>query len=121
MGFKCPKCHKDFGLDRNKLQEHFEENPECATEGYIRTELWKVSVGIKKANKPYGDRGKENVTHRKYEYISPKHIWSKTNLISNDDGSDTVVCSRCGLKAKRFGDKFVFDMRSTRKIQHCID
>ena len=22
MGFKCPKCHKDFGIDKKSLEEH---------------------------------------------------------------------------------------------------
>lgn len=29
MGFRCPNCHQDFGLDQDKLKEHFEKNPEC--------------------------------------------------------------------------------------------
>ena len=29
MGFRCPKCSKEFGLDQKKLNEHFEKNPEC--------------------------------------------------------------------------------------------
>lgn len=22
MGFRCPKCHKDFGIDKKSLEEH---------------------------------------------------------------------------------------------------
>lgn len=29
MGFRCPKCGEEFGLDQEKLNEHFGKNPEC--------------------------------------------------------------------------------------------
>ena len=35
MGFRCPKCKKDFGYDREKLQEHFSENDACAFESVM--------------------------------------------------------------------------------------
>ncbi len=27
MGFRCPKCHKDFGVNKKALEEHI---PQCA-------------------------------------------------------------------------------------------
>lgn len=30
MGFKCPKCHQDFGLNKEKLAKHFLSNPKCS-------------------------------------------------------------------------------------------
>lgn len=122
MGYKCPNCHKDFGFDRERLNEHFENNPECNAESYVRTEIWKISVGIKKPKYPYGSRwNKEPKETRHYDHISENHVWEKENIVSNSDGSDTVVCKRCGLKAKRFYDHFEFDMRNYRKIENCID
>lgn len=119
MGYKCPKCHKDFGNDRDALYEHLSFNAECATEAFIRTELWKVSVGIKKPKIRYGARGKEEKETRIIENISPLHIWEKVNIVTNPDGSDTVICKNCGLKAKRYFDKLEFDRRYTHKIQYC--
>lgn len=122
MGYKCPNCHKDFGLDKPKLDEHFAKNPTCAAEAYVRTELWKISVGIKKPHLPYGQRWNDKPKKsRHYNQISKKHIWEKLNLVTNSDGSDTLKCKRCGLKVKRYYDKFVFDMRYYRKIENCID
>ena len=120
MGYKCPNCHKDFGFDREKLNEHLASSPKCAAEAYVRTEIWKVSVGIKKAKIPYGRRG-DDVQHRVVDEVSENHHWVKQNLVANPDGSDTMVCSRCGLKAKRFGSSMQYDMRYTHKIQYCID
>ena len=57
MGYKCPKCHQDFGFDKNKLDEHLFNNPECNAEAYLFTEILPISLGIKKAKHPYGQRG----------------------------------------------------------------
>jgi hypothetical protein len=116
MGYRCPNCHKDFGLgenSKNELYKHFQENPECASEAYVYTELWEKSVKLNKA--PL------KTTKRCFNKISDKHIWVKSNVISNKDGSDIMVCKRCGLKAKRYGSSFEFDMRSIYKIENCID
>ena len=122
MSFRCPNCHKDFGYDQAALYKHLENNSECKVEAFVQTHIREISLGIKKAKHPYGDRGKENtVNKRVIDEVSPNHIWVKENLISNDDGSDNIVCKRCGLKAKRKGSSMTFDMRYTRKIQHCID
>lgn len=118
MGFRCPNCHKDFGLDKSKLDEHFSKNPECATEAWVHTELWKKSIGIKT---PTSKAKKETSRKRHIYSISPNHHFVKQNIISKDDCSDIVVCSNCGLKAKRFGSSMKFDMRYTRLIQNCLD
>lgn len=47
MGYRCPNCFQDFGLDKSKLEEHFSKNPECATEAWVYTDLWKKIIGIK--------------------------------------------------------------------------
>lgn len=118
MGYRCPNCFQDFGLDKSKLDEHFSKNPECATEAWVHTDLWKKSISIKSSK--YKTK-KESSRKRYISSISPKHHFVKQNIISNDDCSDTVVCSKCGLKAKRFGNSMKFDMRYTRLIQYCID
>ncbi len=121
MGYKCPNCHKDFGFDKDKLEEHFLENPECGVEAYVIRDILPISLGIKKAKHPYGKRGLVEHEKRKIEQMSPNHNWVKVNVVTNEDGSDDVVCTRCGLKAKRYMSELKFDMRFTRKIQHCID
>lgn len=121
MGYRCPNCHQDFGYEKEKLEEHLLENPKCNAEAFVHTELWKISVGIKKPKTRYGERGRVEQTHRKINNVSPKHVWEKVNLVTNEDGSDTVVCKKCGLEAKRFGSSFEFDMRFTHKIQYCND
>ena len=121
MGYRCPKCHMDFGFDREKLDEHLANSPTCAVEAYVNTELWKVSVGIKKPRYSYRSTDREPRTTRSYSHVADTHVWVKQNLVSNDDGSDTVVCKRCGLKAKRIYGRLEFDMRYTRKIENCID
>lgn len=120
MGYRCPECHQDFGLDRDKFQEHLDNNPKCGAAAYTHTELWKVSVGIKKPKIRYGGC-EESRQKRTVSRVSPNHVWVKQNIVTNDDGSDTMVCTRCGLIAKRYGEKMEYDMRCYRKIQYCID
>ena len=120
MGYRCPNCGQDFGNDKEKLYEHFENNPKCHSEAFVCTELWKVSVGLKKPKIRYGGRG-ESRQKRTVSRVSPNHVWVKQNVVTNDDGSDTMVCARCGLTAKRYGEQMVFDMRYYRKIENCID
>lgn len=118
MGYRRPKCHQDFGFDGDKLSEHLTNNPSCNVEAYINTELWKVSVGIKK---PKRSTRKEPQSSRSFSHISPNHQWIKQNIVTNDDGTYTMVCKRCGLKAKRIGNSIKFDMRFIHKIENCID
>ena len=123
MGFRCPNCNTDFGIDENakkNLAEHFMKNPLCAADAYVHTDLWRIAVGLPK-KKGKKSKQQEHTTKRRYSKISERHFWVKQNLVTNKDGSDTVVCNRCGLKAKRFGSSFEFDMRSIRKIENCID
>lgn len=123
MGFRCPNCNTDFGIGENakkNLAEHFMKNPLCAAEAYVYTDLWRMAIGLPKKE---GKESKQQkpTKQRSYSKISEKHFFVKQNLATNQDGSDTVVCNRCGLKAKRFGSSFKFDMRSIRKIENCID
>lgn len=120
MGYKCPNCHKDFGVDKEKLEEHFLNNPECGAQAYIFRDIYPIVLGVKKPKK-YHKAYKEPKEKRHIDHISENHVWVKENVVTNDDGSDTMVCKRCGLKAKRFGSSMKFDMRYTRKIQYCID
>ena len=108
----------DFGFDRDALQEHLENNAECNVEAYLYTEILPISLGIKKAKYPYG---KPERTPRVIDEVSPNHIWVKENAITNSDGSDNMICKRCGLKAKRYYSSMKYDMRYTKKIQRCID
>jgi len=32
MGFRCPHCRKEFGLDRDALMKHLEEDVDCRRE-----------------------------------------------------------------------------------------
>lgn len=121
MGYRCPNCHKDFGFDKDKLDEHLLNNPECNVEAFLYTDILPIALGIKKAKYPYGDRGKKEVKHRVVDEVSPNHVWVKENLVTNSDGSDTMVCNRCGLKATRVGSSMKFDMRFTHKIKYCCD
>ena len=124
MGYRCPNCHKDFGVDKEKLEEHFLNNPECGAEASVIKHILPISLGIEKPKKRYGSRRfeyEEPKEKRHIDHISENHVWVKDNAVTNDDGSDTMVCKRCGLKAKRFGSSMKFDMRYTRKIQYCID
>ena len=118
MGFKCPYCNQDFGVDKKKFDQHMQDNPKCHAEAWVYTDLLMDFLDGKR----HGTRiYKEPKTSRHYDHISPNHQWRKVNLVTNDDGSDTVVCKRCGLKAKRFGSTLKFDMRFVRKIENCID
>lgn len=121
MGFRCPGCGKDFGLDREALYHHFNyESGECA--GYAYAAI----AGVKRmcSYKSQADKAKavRNRVSKSYTRISDAHHWEKQNLISDKDGYDIVVCSRCGIRAKRCMDSYKFDMRqSMKKIENCID
>lgn len=49
------------------------------------------------------------------------HNFDKTNLVTNDDGTDTYTCKDCGLRGKRFGlDEHITLIRpSMKKISKC--
>jgi hypothetical protein len=32
MGYRCPKCHADFGIDKDKFYKHLSENADCIKE-----------------------------------------------------------------------------------------
>lgn len=32
MGYRCPRCKKDFGNDRDEFQKHLSNNIACAVE-----------------------------------------------------------------------------------------
>ena len=120
MGFRCPYCQKDFGLDKEKFDQHLRDNPQCGAEAWVYTDFVMDYVDGKRHGLRKYKIG-EPKTSRHYDHVSPNHRWTKVNLVTNDDGSDTVVCERCGLKAKRFGSTLKFDMRCVRKIENCID
>ena len=120
MGFRCPNCKKDFGLDESALQIHLEtENGECAAYAQVELNFIAVKFGFKKSKSAY----QETIQRKKkepYRFVSDKHEFEKLNIVSNHDGSDNVKCKRCGLKAKRVFSRYVFDGRiSAKKIENC--
>lgn len=117
MGFICPYCRQDFGVNKEAFQKHLEENPKCHVEVWAYTDFAMQCLDKERGRKQ--QRVPKN--SRSYNQVSPNHQWRKVNMVSNDDGSDTVVCKRCGLKAKRYYSSFKFDMRYIRKIENCID
>lgn len=117
MGYRCPYCKKDFGLgEEGKLnfQKHLQDNVECNVEAWTYTTLFERILDRQKT--------KENPPKKKntYSKIGP-HNWVKQNLTTLKDGWDIVVCSKCGLKAKRRLDQFKFDMRQIKKIENCVN
>ncbi len=63
-----------------------------------------------------------NCKPKSFSRISLTHHWVKQNIVSREDRYDDVVCSRCGIKAKRYMNSYKFDMRqSMNKIENCID
>lgn len=49
MGFRCPRCHKDFGIDKEELAEHIISTPACAI--YAATVLSTIKEAINNINK----------------------------------------------------------------------
>lgn len=48
MGFRCPKCHKDFGIDRIKFYEHIIKNRvDMKSDIKSRLELERAKLGVK--------------------------------------------------------------------------
>lgn len=121
MGYKCPSCGKDFGLDKEALYHHLDfESAVCSGEAYALLAGVKRMCGVKSQSDK--EIIKRNRVSKSYSQISPNHHWEKKNIISDDEGYDIVVCSRCGIIAKRRMDSYKFDMRqSMKKIEKCID
>lgn len=121
MGYKCPVCGKDFGIDKEALYHHLDfESGECSAYAYA------ILAGVKRVlgERSYADRKLQDRKRisKSYSQISPNHNWIKQNIISDENGYDIVICSRCGIKAKRRMSSFIFDMRqSMKKIENCID
>ncbi len=46
MGFRCPQCHKDFGIDKEALAQHILSTPVCAI--YSATVLSSIKEAIDK-------------------------------------------------------------------------
>lgn len=119
MGFRCPHCGKDFGFNKQALIEHFElDSGEClAYAGLIVSDIKRMCGKNTKA-----DKAMKAVNHKQkfYSQISPHHNWVKQNLVCDENGYDIVVCSKCGIRAKRFFNSYEFDMRQSMKmIENC--
>jgi len=117
MGFRCPNCKKDFGMDEYKLKEHFEfESGECAAIADATVTAIDIIVGTKK---PKNKRSE--IKHKPmYSHVDENHTFRKINAVTNSDGFDSVECIRCGLKGKRQFSRYVFDRRiSNKKIEQC--
>ena len=68
-----------------------------------------------KSDKVIKDKNRKS---KSYSRISSNHHWVKQNAVSDEEGYDVVVCSRCGIKAKRRMSSYQFDMRqSMNKIE----
>ena len=81
-----------------------------------------VAVDLFSGNKKLKTARKEpKKIKRVHSFIDDKHDFRKTNLVSNDDMSDNVECSNCGLKAKRYmNGSMKFDKRiSYKRIEEC--
>lgn len=120
MGYRCPNCGKDFGFDKEALNYHLEyENGECA--GYAAAILTSIQIKCNLSTKEGKTLIKKERKRKTYSQISPNHYWEKKNIVSDKEGYDTVVCSKCGIKAKRCASNYKFDMRqSVDKIENCI-
>lgn len=121
MGYRCPGCGKDFGLDKESLYHHLDfESGECSAYAHAVLANVKIMLGDKSyVDKKLQDRKRIS---KSYSRISPNHNWVKQNIVSDENGCDVVVCTKCGIKAKRRMDNFYFDMRqSMKKIENCID
>jgi hypothetical protein len=121
MGYRCPGCGKDFGFDKEAFNNHL--NFECgegAAFAYASLSRIEAMCGnVKQSDKC----AKSEIRKPKsYSSISPKHHWVKQNAVSDKEGYDIVVCSLCGIKAKRCMNNYKFDMRqSMSKIENCIN
>lgn len=113
MGYRCPRCHKDFGKNKEAFEEHLYRNPYCHVDADF-------CVLPYKKHPHYVNRLNVKKNHD-ISNVSDKHIWRKTNLVSYPDGHDIMICTKCGCKVKRYGSKLVFDWRQKNKIINCKD
>ena len=103
MGFRCPNCKQDFGLDKSKLDEHFQNSAECGSEvNYLlmKTEFGaNMHVEKKKRIIVHSTPGmykaldiQKNNVKRPYEFIGD-HRWRKINVVSKDRKSTRLNSS----------------------------
>lgn len=121
MGYRCPGCGKDFGFDKEAFDYHLNfESAECSAYAYVALAGVRRMCGeALKSDKVIKDKNRKS---KSYSRISSNHHWVKKNAVSDEEGYDVVVCSRCGIKAKRRMSSYQFDMRqSMNKIENCID
>lgn len=121
MGYRCPGCGNDFGFDKEAFNNHL--NFECG-EGAAFAYASLSRIEAMCGNVEQSDKcAKSEIRKPKsYSSISPKHHWVKQNAVSDKEGYDIVVCSLCGIKAKRCMNNYKFDMRqSMSKIENCIN
>ncbi len=130
MGFRCPNCRQDFGNKKEDLDNHLHQSKDCSSEAHfalVKTEfIANVDVPKKKRKLVYTSKGlykgldiRKNNIKREATFIGD-HDWKKTNIVSKHDGSDNVVCRKCGLKAKRNFSTLTFSANvSANKIENC--
>jgi hypothetical protein len=121
MGYRCPGCGKDFGFDKKAFDNHLKfKCGEGAALAFAALARIKTMCGKDRLSDK--DIKSENRKSKSYSQISPNHHWVKQNVVSDKEGYDIVVCSLCGIKAKRILGSFKFDMRqSMSKIENCIN
>lgn len=55
------------------------------------------------------------------EFINYNHVFEKSNLVTNSDGSDTYQCKKCGIKGKRFGISPMLQVSGKKSlIENCV-
>ena len=119
MGFRCPRCHKEFGNNKQAFEDHLLLEPECGMVAELHITAIKIKTGKRKGKNLTKDP-KPKKTKRTHSYIDPKHCFGKTSLVGDDDGWDDVQCSICGLKGKRRLSSYKFDKRiSYKRIEKC--
>ena len=116
MGFRCPGCNTDFGLNEQDLKNHLREDcGEGNAVASITIEMVRRLSGKKKTK----DR-KESKPKEPYTHVSEDHDFRKLNIVTTKDMVDLMQCRNCGVKCKRKWSSYIFDRRiSNKRIENC--
>jgi transcription elongation factor Elf1 len=120
MGFRCPSCHADFGVDQSKLEDHLKKDGGCEVVASISLKNVDVLSGKKKRPVRKNINKKPVAKKRTYKSIDIAHIFEKTNIVTKDNMWDDVECTICGLKGERSFENYRFDKKTSyKKIEYC--